>query len=66
MQIRESRGPQLNLQKIADKVGGLYLITPAASALARSIRRKNQNSDQYHHNFPCVTALQMIERGLVK
>jgi hypothetical protein len=66
MQIRESRGPSLNMQKIAEKVGGLYLITPAASALARQIRRKNHHSDQYHHKFPCVTALQMIERGEVK
>lgn len=59
---RQSRGPELDMEKIKENSGGLYQIIPKTAGLARAIKRKNRHSENPEHIFPILTAMKIIQQ----
>ena len=60
----DSRGPQLDLDKIVEQSGGnRFNLILMASARAREIRRQHASSEKHEHVHPSVTALLEFQDG---
>lgn len=66
MNITESRGPSIDLEKCVAQSGNRYKLVIEAAALARDIKSKNKHSNRREHIFPQITALKLIEEGNFK
>ena len=60
----QSRGPNLDLDKVVEESGGnRFQLIIEAAARARQIRNTNKSSDRFEHTHPCMTALLEIQEG---
>jgi hypothetical protein len=65
MNIKLSRGPNINVETCVEAAGGRYNLVLIASARAREIRRQNPESLDRKHLYSVITALEEIQAGEV-